>query len=145
VCRIRPRKSKPAQLKVDGSCRIGRTFADYGAFTLSEKRLFAPFAPLCPLFPSEATGFRKIKQFAQVYSMEFYGVHSVSNTTVSFSIDNCDLFYNRLWKLLIDKKMTRGELRQKTGLSPSVISKMSKGHDVNTDSLLRTCDALGCQ
>jgi DNA-binding Xre family transcriptional regulator len=52
--------------------------------------------------------------------------------------------YNRLWKILIDRKMTKFDLRQATGLSASVITKMGKGFGVNTDSLLRICDALEC-
>jgi IS30 family transposase len=33
VCRIRPRKSKPVEHKVDSGCRIGRNYADFTAFT----------------------------------------------------------------------------------------------------------------
>ena len=33
VCRMKPRKSKPVQHKVDSSCRINRTYADFTAFT----------------------------------------------------------------------------------------------------------------
>lgn len=33
VCRIKPRKSKPVQHKVDATCRINRTYADFLAFT----------------------------------------------------------------------------------------------------------------
>jgi len=32
VCRIKPRKSKPVEHKVDSQCRIGRTYADFTAF-----------------------------------------------------------------------------------------------------------------
>ena len=35
VCRIRPRKSKPVVHKVDSSCRIGRTYADFLEFIQS--------------------------------------------------------------------------------------------------------------
>ena len=52
--------------------------------------------------------------------------------------------YNKLWKLLIDKKMTKQELRRITKISSSVISKMGKGQSVTTDILLRICDALNC-
>ncbi|MDR1677941.1 MAG: helix-turn-helix transcriptional regulator [Deltaproteobacteria bacterium] len=34
--------------------------------------------------------------------------------------------YDRLWKLLIDKKMNKSDLRVTTGLSPSVIVKLRK-------------------
>ncbi len=33
VCRIKPRKSKPVEHKIDSTCRIGRTYADFLAFT----------------------------------------------------------------------------------------------------------------
>ena len=59
-------------------------------------------------------------------------------------VTNMTVNYNKLWKLLIDKKMTKLDLRHMTGLSPSVISKMGKGRGVNTDSLLRICEALDC-
>jgi len=37
ICRLKPRKSKPVQHKVDRTCRIGRTYADFKVFTeLSE-------------------------------------------------------------------------------------------------------------
>ena len=52
--------------------------------------------------------------------------------------------YVKLWKLLIDKKMTRQELRRRTRISPSVIAKMGKGKSVTTDVLLRICEALDC-
>ena len=32
VCRLKPRKSKPVQHKVDNTCRIGRTYVDFKAF-----------------------------------------------------------------------------------------------------------------
>jgi DNA-binding Xre family transcriptional regulator len=52
--------------------------------------------------------------------------------------------YNKLWKMLIDKKMTKQKLRQITGISPSVIAKMGKGQSVTTDILLRICVTLDC-
>jgi IS30 family transposase len=32
VCRIKPRKTKPIEKKIDSGCRIGRTYAEYKAF-----------------------------------------------------------------------------------------------------------------
>jgi DNA-binding Xre family transcriptional regulator len=52
--------------------------------------------------------------------------------------------YDRLWKLLIDKKMNKSDLRDATGLSTSVIAKLGKGHSVTTDVLLKICKALDC-
>lgn len=52
--------------------------------------------------------------------------------------------YNKLWKLLIDKKLNRQALRKLTRLSPATIAKLGKGENVNTDILIRICEALKC-
>ena len=54
------------------------------------------------------------------------------------------LSYNRLWKLLIDKGMTRLDLREKTGISSASIAKMGKGENINTGLLVKICEALNC-
>ena len=52
--------------------------------------------------------------------------------------------YNKLWKLLIDKKLRKKDLREMAGLSTNVIAKMGKGGDVSTQ-VLRICEALDCK
>ena len=52
--------------------------------------------------------------------------------------------YKKLWKILIDKNMTRSELRRLTGISTTSIAKMGKGENIQTDSLLRICKVLKC-
>jgi DNA-binding Xre family transcriptional regulator len=52
--------------------------------------------------------------------------------------------YNKLWKLLIDKKMNRRDLKEATGISTATIAKLGKGENVTTDSLLKICKALDC-
>jgi len=52
--------------------------------------------------------------------------------------------YNNLWKLLIDKKMNKQDLRKMTGISSASIAKLGKGENVNTEVLLRICKALNC-
>jgi len=52
--------------------------------------------------------------------------------------------YNKLWKLLIDKGMNKQDLRLATGVSTTVIAKLSKGRSVTTDVLLKICYALDC-
>ncbi|NBK99199.1 MAG: XRE family transcriptional regulator [Erysipelotrichia bacterium] len=54
------------------------------------------------------------------------------------------LSYNRLWKLLIDRGMTKQDLRKITGLSSASIAKLGKGQNVNTEMLIRICNALNC-
>lgn len=55
------------------------------------------------------------------------------------------LSYNKLWKLLIDKGLKKGELNKITGISESTMAKLAKGENVNTDILERICNALNCQ
>ena len=52
--------------------------------------------------------------------------------------------YKRLWKLLIDRDMTRADLRKVTGISPATIAKMSKGEPVGAGIFERICEALHC-
>ena len=52
--------------------------------------------------------------------------------------------YNKLWKLLIDKGMTKTDLRMKTGMSTSTLAKMSKNENVSLDVILSICKVLGC-
>ena len=53
--------------------------------------------------------------------------------------------YMKLWHLLLDRKMTKKELREKTGISTASISKLNKGENVTTDVLVRICNALNCR
>jgi len=53
--------------------------------------------------------------------------------------------FNPLWKLLIDKKMTREELRVALGFSPSTMAKMSKGENVSMDVLHKICEYFNVQ
>lgn len=52
--------------------------------------------------------------------------------------------YNKLWKLLIDKKLKRKDLCKLTKISDATMAKLGKGANVNTDVLLRICTALNC-
>ena len=52
--------------------------------------------------------------------------------------------YKKLWKLLIDRNMNKGDLQREAGLSASSVAKLSKGENVQTDLLVRICNALNC-
>jgi len=52
--------------------------------------------------------------------------------------------YNKLWKILIDKKMNKKDLRLAAGISTAVIAKMGKGENLTTDVLIKVCHALDC-
>ena len=51
--------------------------------------------------------------------------------------------YSKLWKLLIDKGITRSNLHEITGIGQSTFVKLSKGKNVNTEVLVRICKAYG--
>lgn len=52
--------------------------------------------------------------------------------------------YNRLWKLLIDRKMKRADLKDKTGISTASIAKLGKDENITTAVLLKICNGLDC-
>ena len=52
--------------------------------------------------------------------------------------------YKKLWKMLIDKNMTKMELKDAAGISAASIAKLGKGGNITTDVLLKICEALNC-
>ena len=52
--------------------------------------------------------------------------------------------YNKLFKLLIDKKMKKGDLCAAASVSPSSLAKLRNGENVTTDVLFKICNVLDC-
>lgn len=52
--------------------------------------------------------------------------------------------YNKLWKLMIDRKMKKKDLIVLSGISRSTVAKLTHDENVNTDVLVRICKALDC-
>lgn len=52
--------------------------------------------------------------------------------------------YNKLWKLLIDKKMTKTELRLAADISTTTLARLGKDETVSMDVMLRICNVLDC-
>jgi putative transcriptional regulator len=52
--------------------------------------------------------------------------------------------YNKLFKLMIDRKMRKGELCKAAGISSGSLLKISKDENIYVDILARICGALGC-
>jgi len=55
-----------------------------------------------------------------------------------------DCSFNKLFKLLIDKKMKKGELAIAARISPSSLARLGRDENVNLDILVRICRALDC-
>lgn len=53
-------------------------------------------------------------------------------------------FYNKLWKLLIDKNMNKTALRDAIGITPSTLARLSKNQNVTMDVLGKICHELKC-
>lgn len=54
------------------------------------------------------------------------------------------LSYNKLWKLLIDKGMTKTEMRLKADISTTTLAKLGKNETVSMEVLLKICKVLEC-
>ena len=53
--------------------------------------------------------------------------------------------YNKLFKLLIDKQIRKGELCKLANVSTTSVGKLAKGENITMDILLRICEALDCK
>ena len=53
--------------------------------------------------------------------------------------------YNKLWKMLIDKKLMKKDLIEMAGITTNAMTKMGKGGDVSTQVLSKICNALDCK
>lgn len=52
--------------------------------------------------------------------------------------------YNPLWKLLIDKKMSKADLRKRTSIAASTFTKMNNNEMVSMEIIARICSELKC-
>ena len=52
------------------------------------------------------------------------------------------LSYNKLWKLLIDRKMSKADLRRAAGIAPNTMTKLNRDEEVRLETLGKICAAL---
>ena len=50
--------------------------------------------------------------------------------------------YNKLWKLLVDKKMSKADLRKAAGIAPNTMTKLNRNEEVSMAVLIRICAVL---
>ena len=50
--------------------------------------------------------------------------------------------YNKLWKLLIDKKMSSSELRKEVGIAPNTMTRLRRDEEVTLSVLNKICKTL---
>lgn len=53
--------------------------------------------------------------------------------------------YNKLWKTLIDKHMSKTDLIKQAKISTNAMAHLGKGEDVRVEVLVKICNALDCQ
>ncbi len=53
--------------------------------------------------------------------------------------------YSKLWKLLIDKKLNKTNLRELASISTGTLAKLGKNEYVSTEVLDKICTALDCE
>lgn len=50
--------------------------------------------------------------------------------------------YNKLWKLLIDKKISAADLRKEADIAPNTLTRLKRDQEVSMQVLERICDVL---
>ena len=53
--------------------------------------------------------------------------------------------YNKLWHLLIDKNMTKSDLRRAAGITTNALAKLGRNESVPVHTLENICVALDCR
>ena len=52
--------------------------------------------------------------------------------------------YNKLWKILIDRRMTKTDLIKSAKITTNVMAKLGKNEDVRVEVLVKICRTLHC-
>ena len=50
--------------------------------------------------------------------------------------------YNKLWKLLVDKKMSKADLRKAAGIAPNTMTRLRRDEEVTLAVLNKICTTL---
>ena len=50
--------------------------------------------------------------------------------------------YNKLWKLLVDKRMSKADLRKAAGIAPNTMTRLRRDEEVTLSVLNRICVVL---
>ena len=53
--------------------------------------------------------------------------------------------YNKLWKLMIDKKMNKTQLREAAKITSNAMAKLGKDESVPVETLEKVCRVLDCK
>lgn len=81
----------------------------------------------------------KYEHFVAILNSMYY-----NNCIFIIRIREMSISYNKLWKLLIDKNMTKTDLRLRADIATSTLAKLSKNEHVSMDVLIKICNVLNC-
>ena len=52
--------------------------------------------------------------------------------------------YNRLFHMMIDKKITNAQLKEMTGVSGNIITRLKRNEYISLESIKKICKTLNC-
>ena len=52
--------------------------------------------------------------------------------------------YDKLWKLMIDKKINKTQLSEKAGITTNAMAKLGRNESVQVETLVKICNVLNC-
>lgn len=52
--------------------------------------------------------------------------------------------YDKLWKLMIDKKINKTQLCEKAKITTNAMAKLGRNEDVRVETLAKICNVLNC-
>ena len=56
-----------------------------------------------------------------------------------------EISYDKLWKLMIDKKINKTQLSEKAGITTNAMAKLGKNKSVQVETLIKICNILECK
>lgn len=67
-----------------------------------------------------------------------------STQPICYLEDEMNRSYNKLWKLMIDKKMNKTQLREAAKITSNAMAKLGKDESVPVETLEKICRVLDC-
>ena len=74
----------------------------------------------------------------------FFTKYAIINSLTAFRGYCMAISYKKLWKILIDRDMKKGDLARAADLSGYTLNKLNHGENVNAETLAKICVALNC-
>lgn len=78
-------------------------------------------------------------------SKKFIYVRIIAGCNFETGVNLVTINYDRLWKLMIDKKINKTELCKKSKITTNAMAKLGKNKSVQLEVLAKICSFLGCR